>query len=668
VSGVGAGDLAAVIAGALLVLGTGGALALALRIEGGAELALASLVLAAGVAIALTEALSPLHGVTRPGLLGGAAVAAALAGAAWWRAGRPFPRIAAPSPRGHGAVAAVVGAAALAVLAQLVLALLVVPNEVDGLLYHLLRSAMVVQDHTAVPFHPALRGDPASMNPANAELLVAWTMALSHGDRLAGLVQWACLPALGALVFAGARELGFARPAAAFAGAVAVLAPEPLLQATTVQTDLVLSVLIGSAALFAVRGVRRRTTGDLVVAGAAAGLALGTKTSAIVAAPFVALLVLAAARRARTPRRLLGRAAVLAVAGALVLGSFAYAEDLARTGDPLGGMTASTARDFTRASPALNVARSAWSVFVEAPGLPRVQPLERALDPLRFALFGHVNGSYYSTPTPVRFTVDEDTNGLGMVGLLILVPLLALAIVRPRGRDRRALALAGLGFAAVLVAHTGYSPDNSRLVLPGLVLTLPLLAAVARHRRLRVAVAVLAVAGAVPAVLLNPHRSPFSDPAVIGHGRIGQQLVDYAGTAQMIDALNRIVPPNAPLGVFHPPEFTYSSHPAYAFFGAHFQRRILLLGEHDLSIRRLRALRLAGAVVWWPDCDGAACRLSLSGVPHRWLGSGGEFIDARKSRPRRALQATCAAWVSRCSSPASASVRRRLGAPTSLRR
>jgi len=630
---MGSADMAAISLGAALLLATGAMLALALRIAGAAELVLAVLVLAAGTAIGIVEALSPVHGVTRPGLLGGAAVAAGPACAAWWRAGRPRPRAALrSSARASPVIALVVLAAALAALAQLVLALLVVPNEVDGLLYHLLRAAMVVQDHTAVPFRPALAGDPATMDPANGELLVAWTMALSNGDRIAALVQWACLPALGLLVYAGGRALGFAASAAAFAGAIAVLAPEPLLQATTVQTDLLLSVLVGCAALFAVRGVRARSAGDLVVAAVAAGLALGTKSSAMIAAPFVAMLVLAAAWAARTPRRVLLGALALFGTGALALGSFAYAEDVARTGDPLGGMTVTTERDFTRASPALNVARSAWSVFVEAPGLPRVEPLERALDPLRLALFSHMDGSYYSTPTAVRFDVDEDTDGLGLVGLFVLVPVIAVALASPRSGAHRAVALAGLGFCVALTARSGYSPDNSRLVMPGLVLTLPLLASVAAHRRVRAAVAVLAVAGAVPAVLLNPHRSPFSDPVLIGQGRVGQQLVDYAGMAEMIDRLSRLVPASTPIGVLHPPEFTYGSHPAYALFGAHFDRRVVPVSNRDLSPRRLHALGLAGAVVWWPNCDGPACRLSLRGLPRVWLGAGGEFIEASRER------------------------------------
>lgn len=632
---MGAADAVAVGVGLTLLVLTGGTLAVVLRIPGRAELALAALVLSAGVAIAVIELLSLGRWVTRGGLLAGAAGAACLAAAAWQVTGRPRPRL---GPRPHvrregrapPLVAIVVTVAGLGAIAQLILALSVVPNEVDGLLYHLLRSALVVQQHTVVPSGPILPGDPVTMNPPNAELLVAWTMALAHTDRLAALVQWSCLPGLGLLVFAGARFLGFRTPHAAFAGAVAMLLPEVLLQATTAQNDLLLAVLVGSAALFAARGLRDRSLGDLAVAGVAGGLAVGTKTSALLAAPVVLLLLVAAARRFAPPRGLVVRGAALAAALVLGLGGFAYANDLTTTGDALGGMTASTSRDFTRAGPALDVARSAWSVFIEAPGFPDVHALDRALAPARNALFGHLRGSYYDVPAPLRTTVDEDTDGLGLVGLAVLLPLLAAALFRPREGAHRLVVIAGLGFAVSLTALLGYSPDNGRLVLPGLVLTLPLLAIAPTRRWSLVAVAALAIAGAVPAILLNPHRSPFTRPALLSKGRHEQQLLaNYDAMAALVASLDRILPPTAPIGVLHAPEFTSSEHPAYAFFDGRLSRRVVLLSPKDLTVPRLRQLGLAGAVVWRPRCLPApACTFSLTGEPRVALRGGGALVPA----------------------------------------
>lgn len=640
---MGPGDAVAVLGGGALLLLTGVALALSLRVAGAAELALASLVLAAGVAIALVEILSLGHAVSRAGLLAGAAAAAGLSGAVWFASGRPRPRVRRPSlrllaggARGHPVVAAVVVAAGLAAAAQLVLALAVVPNEVDGLLYHLLRSALIAQRHTLEPSGPILPGDPATMNPPNAEALVAWTMSLSHTDRLAALVQWTCLPGLGLLVFAGARLLGSPVAASAFAGAVAMLLPEPLLQSTTAQNDLLLAVLTGCVALFAVRGLRDRSRGDLVVAAAAAGLAVGTKSSALLALAFVAVLIVAAAVRFRPPRRLMAQGAVLMAVLVVALGGFAYADDLALTGDPLGGMTHSTAHDFTNAGPALNLARSAWGVFVEAPGLPDSYVVQHALGPVRSALFSNLHGSYYGVPAPMRVTVDEDTDGLGLVGLLVLVPLLVWALVRPVTGAHRLVVAAALAFAVVLSWRLGYSPDNTRLLLPGLVLTLPLLALAASRRWSRASVATLAVAGALPVILLNPHRSPFTTPALLGSGRHTEQLADYDGMARLMSRLDRILSPTAPLGVLHAPEFTSSEHPPYAFFDASLRRRVALLSAREVTPVRLRAMGLAGAVVWRPKCAGPACRVSLAGVPYVPLGDGAALVRAAPPVPASA--------------------------------
>src|SRR5207245_1211378 len=124
----------------------------------------------------------------------------------------------------------------------------------------------------------------------NAELLLTWTMALSRGDRLTQLVQWAALGGLALTIFAIARLLGFRRPSALWAAAVFVLLPEPLLQGATDQNDLLVAFFLLAGGYFAVRGLRDGRMAEVGLGAVGAGLAAGTKLTAALALP-AALLI-----------------------------------------------------------------------------------------------------------------------------------------------------------------------------------------------------------------------------------------------------------------------------------------------------------------------------------------------------------------------------------------
>ncbi|HZL18679.1 MAG TPA: hypothetical protein VFG23_13130 [Polyangia bacterium] len=211
----------------------------------------------------------------------------------------------------------------------------------DTLSYHLHTPVTWMHDRR-LEIVPAVFGDPApAYAPGNLELWFWFLMAPLRADTLAvaGQLPFAALAVLA--VAAAVREAGGKRSAALAAGLAFLLVPEIWRQAPTAMTDLGMAALLLSSLPFAVRLSRSAARRDLFVCAAALGLALGTKTVAIVLAlPFALLAILAVGRgraRAGTPGARWPSAAAV-IAGLLVVlatGGFWYARNAWLTGNPI---------------------------------------------------------------------------------------------------------------------------------------------------------------------------------------------------------------------------------------------------------------------------------------------------------------------------------------------
>ena len=271
-----------------------------LRVRGRVPFVIAALVVSAGSIVLLFTVLSFAKALTELGIWVGQLLIAGAALLAWTQRGRPLPErpwlpsrtALMRSARQCPVIAALAIVNGLALGLQFVMAVTVAPNNWDSLSYHLSRAAYWLQFHKIGYFPGGTRFQLPP--PPAAEILDAWTLSLSHGDHFAALVQWAALLGIGAVVFSGGRMLGFRVYEAAFAALLVVAMPLMLMEATTTQNDLVVAFFVGATALFGVRGIRDRDTGDLVIAGAALGLAVGTKGTALMAGPALAIILGAA--------------------------------------------------------------------------------------------------------------------------------------------------------------------------------------------------------------------------------------------------------------------------------------------------------------------------------------------------------------------------------------
>ena len=317
---------ALVLGSALLLLGAG-LLTCSLRLRGATEFLLAFYLVAFSVVVVVELLLSPGHDLTRTWLLVALALVALASAAVWLVRGRPSPPPFRPALAGCRAAVRDPLVAILAVavfgsfcyLAALILG--TPPNDYDVLWYHLARAAFWKQQH-AVAYIPGANDARLNGFPPNAEIADSFTMILGRTERFAGFVQLAALLATMASIGGIARRLGLTVRQALFAALLFAMLPIVVLQSGTSLNDLVLGSFLACCAylLFEWQPV------SLALASLALGLAIGTKITALLALPVLALL-----GAFLYPRRRWPALALVGVSG-IVLGSYWYLLNRSKTG------------------------------------------------------------------------------------------------------------------------------------------------------------------------------------------------------------------------------------------------------------------------------------------------------------------------------------------------
>jgi hypothetical protein len=584
------------------VLATAGAGAAAFRFGSPVSFALAVYVLACAEVVGLGLALSPLRLAGRAGYLTGEAVLLGAALAAWNRKRRPVPAV--TRVRVDRAVAALGAVVALSFAYELFLALTVPPNNGDSLTYRLSRAAAWLQ-HGGVYWIPSPHTERQNEFPPNAELEQLYTFVFLRGDGAAALTQLAAALSLVVAVAGIARRLGYSHSASAFAGLLFATLAEVALQSSSTQNDLVTASFVACAAYFV------RTSPAL--AGAALGLALGTKVSAWFALPVLGVLALVT-----VPRRALAATLGWALAGALAFAGPFVALNLAHTGKPFGHAYEQQVfrPDVTFGGTVSTVARVTYR-FVDLSGY-RIsdrlrQPLERRGEDVFGALHIDPNPPE-SSGFPFAFALNEraheDHSFFGPLGILLLVPLaLVFSFAWPLRRTSAAQGVHGLALPlfVVVLALTFRFSDEARYLVVAVALTAPLAAAIYRLRVLALAAAVLAVVS-----LALVHARNELKPTGLGERTAAWRLpraeamsLDVPSRAPFLEAVERDVPHGAPLGrALGPSDWDYP------LFGRSFTRELVPLPRSGgLEAAGRRGLRYAVfGEAWRPSGRGWTIR------------------------------------------------------------
>jgi Glycosyltransferase family 87 len=217
------------------------------------------------------------------------------------------------------------GACAAALTYELVLVLGAPPNNWDSLTYHLTRAAAWAQ-HGGVYWVSGAPTERINEFQPLAEQEILYLSVVTGSDTLFALPQFAAQLATLAAVYGIARRLGHGPAAAAGAagrfGTLTLVA----LEATTGQNDLVAASLPAAAAVFLLGRIRQ----EVLLAGAAVGLAVGVKLTTLFVLPALVLLALLRGRRALLDFIVAGVVAFAA------LGMWSFVRNLVETGHVLG--------------------------------------------------------------------------------------------------------------------------------------------------------------------------------------------------------------------------------------------------------------------------------------------------------------------------------------------
>jgi len=470
---------------------------------------LLGLVASAAVIVAGTEILSSARALGRGSLAALALLAAAVFAASIWRRDRAL-RENAGLTRFDRSIA---GALAIAAVLTLIVAAWAPPNTWDSMTYHTARVAEWY-DHGSVAFYPTPI-DRQLWQPPFAEYLVLVAYgALGGRDYLANLPAW--IAAIGAAVAAMeiASLLGAPRSLQRVAALVVATTPTVILEASSTQNDIVAALWLSIAAYLTLAECLepRARSVDAVIAGAAFGLAAGTKGTALpIGLPWLLAFVAVSFRSAgsRTGMRQAG----LAVIAILALNAAQYARNLDAYGNVLGPAYVQAILRPASLAPADVVSNLATNASIHM-GTPWVEvnaALERAI-----VTAHRVAGldlkqlyPYFGGFRVVPWSTDEGLAGNPLQFLLAIFGAVWGVFAWRRLRNEHRLTIAVLGASALLLGETvRWQPFNGRLHLPLFVLAAPCIALLLGklRRPWMVVVAGVLAAGAAPALLSNNTR------------------------------------------------------------------------------------------------------------------------------------------------------------------
>ena len=282
---------------------------------------------AAGAAVwALTELLGALHLLNRPALAVGWLVLIATL----YRWGRRF-RLSSGRTRETACPAIVwlcLGGIAAILFLTCLTAIVSPPNSADAMAYHLPR-VVYWAEQSSVRFFPTPYLNQIMLQPM-AEYVMLHLYLLSGGDRLVNLVAWCASLLSMVAVSAIAREFGAGSKGQAIAAVFCATLPAGILASSGAKNDYLMALWLACAVYFALRLAITAARADAVFLGGALGLALLTKATAYLFAPWpIAFLLL------RSPKRPL-RGAALAGLCALAINTPHYVRNLDLSGSPLG--------------------------------------------------------------------------------------------------------------------------------------------------------------------------------------------------------------------------------------------------------------------------------------------------------------------------------------------
>lgn len=495
-------------------------------------------------------------------------------------------------------------------------------NTSDALYNHLARIGYWLQQGSLLPY--AGFNHVASTYPYNNSLLMAWSIIFLRVDVLVELVQYSATLIAALTIFHFARKLGFSNKASLITGVVFLTLPIVVLQSITAQND-ILAAAFGLLAIYFVYWSREEP-GYYLVSAVALALAIGTKQYTLTLLPVYAVIGLIRLRSYPELRAaLLGKWVGMAAVATLLLGSYAYVQNLVNTQTLFGHPPSISVQSDggTGRKIATNASRLAIH-FIDGQGLPPQlegkfnQARETILRPLFSALRIDVEGENFLLEQDNPFSYsqkqqkNEENSWFGPLGWIVIALSIVMVPFYMRGKEKIWLLLwaaALIHFLGIVVAYAGWNEYQGRYLILSVALILPITAGVFelfnRNLIIRLLTAAILLGGLMIAMisLVNNTSRPLIShlqmektfkvwrersywqgrviyalqPVVTNDNQVWDMTDDEVRTFGYRDAIPPFnltywhVPEEASLSIVGPPDY----FPDYLFFGRHFTRVLM---------------------------------------------------------------------------------------------
>ncbi len=352
-------------------------------------------------------------------------------------------------------------------------------NNYDSMTYHLSRVGYWLQHSSLFPWDTP---NPRQTTfPMNAELGVLWTVLFWGTDQLSGYIQWSTVPILAVVIIGLARLLGASRHQSVFAALLWTSFPQILLQSITTMNDLVTTAFFASAVYLLLFGLFIKNRNCLLLSGLGMGLALGSKSTVIIALPGLGLaLLLSFTFFGKKAVKNIFIWSLSSLVAFISIGAFSYVQNYIYYRNPF------SVTQWTSGILSPRVTR--WELLTENASLYTAQALDWTGMPTLIAeplsqiqanvtnkiisIIGlesrpnlvdwqqNLNSILYSPPF-----VHEDYAWFGFLAFLLFIPIgLYHLVLGLRKRDfiRLSLLILILGFAITLSLMLGWSPYRGR--------------------------------------------------------------------------------------------------------------------------------------------------------------------------------------------------------------
>ncbi len=506
---------------------------------------------------------------------------------------------------------ALLSAAAVCGAGNFILLLFCAPGTWDGMSYHLARIAYFLQQGSFEPYGANYWAQ--VVHPINGTSLLLYTFVITGSENLTQLVQFGSYWIALLVVYGIARTMGTSKRGAFFAALVFGLFTTCLMEAATARNDLLLAVYAGASIHYLLLYRRIRRSLLLVLAGTCFGLALGTKSSALLLLPSLALVAVYSLfwkGGAPLPRK---KRFLLEVAGA-TLGFLVftlpagYVRNVQLFGHPMAPPDVRIEHTFEGCDAdeilsegGRNALRYGFK-FLALDGVPATPASLKAQEILRFlpregvALTGIDLATWSEGRLPFFFTKGpashEDYSWWGILGFALVLPIGLLVLLGILKQSSGWILAAAALFFFLAQSFAGpYDPWRGRYFIFMGILLAPLAGRYLERRKSPIwntYAAVVVLAGSLAALTSVAFREvrPLLPPSesVLSLDRYAQLFVNRPKHSSVLEQLDRIVRPDAVLAVCLRPN-SYE----FPLFGRGLTRRIIPINSFLDGIRPIPA-------------------------------------------------------------------------------